>query len=271
MILVVIFVLFVVIVCWQCISTRANGNTRRRVRPRKGTVPKEVDYVVVGAGPGGLAASQHLLQENDFRSVLLVEKGSDFSSTGFVGSFIDFYRSDRLLSHTVDLADSPFNQCHPVPAPFCNTTSCDGDVEGDDKRGSPIVSPSASKASCTYRRGCGVGGTSLIDWCLYFPSVFNGSRLSGLLDGTGFGSTMHRFALGRNPLSWAFAESCATVMKQLGILAVGGSEVFDPIQPALLRVDAHGRRVSLFHHMMKRKEITVNCLDGINVNWNDYG
>ncbi|KAH9579010.1 hypothetical protein LSM04_009739 [Trypanosoma melophagium] len=221
-----------------------------------------VDYVVVGAGPGGIAAAEYLLQEDRSRTVFLLERGVDPSSNGPFASFMSLLQMHNLISNSIDLVGSRFDNRWYVHRPlYGNISSSTSDTNNKNSDMPPLV---------PYPRGCGVGGTSIMDWALYQKpiSVKTGSNNQKLLN------IPHTFTTSRSPLSWGFAESAAKVLKQKHLATFSEPHARDSVFPGLLRLDKDGRRLPLSHYMFReasQKLTLVESCEVIGISLSDEG
>lgn len=216
---------------------------------------EEVDFVVVGAGPGGLAATQCLLEREKDKSVLLIERGYDPSSAGLFASFTGFAKKSNLLLFSGDLLGSMYDDGWQVHRPLQRKA----DGGGDD---TSLVAP--------YARGRAVGGTSFLDWALYFPSI--GVRVGAKLVEEPV--VPHSFPLNRNPLSWSFAESAGSVLKKRHFACMDEPHARNSVFPGLLRLDEDGCRLSLSHYLLRGRSSRLTVLEGckvIGLSFNDEG
>ncbi|SCU73084.1 NAD(P)-binding Rossmann-like domain containing protein, putative [Trypanosoma equiperdum] len=264
MLLVALFIAAVVVIIVHHCATTLFPHIQKMCDARHNRVTcTEVDYIVIGAGPGGIAAAQHLLQHDPQGRVLIVERGEDPSPGGVFASLHNFFQPYDLLCHTLDLVGSRFGELFYIRHPLrrCSSASCS---ICDDA--SISVSPRLSNF-VEHRRGCGLGGTSIIDWAMYFPSIPVEPAARNHAGFEDLQAVPHRLARGRNPLSWAFAEAAAVVTDRRGSPAGAESSVDRKCgdQPSLLRIDGNGRRIFLFNHMLKNEGGRLTVLSGTEV------
>ena len=188
--------------------------TRNRRSPT--SVPKTVDWVIVGAGPAGCSAADVIRSNHPADTMVVVEQG--YQETGSKLKFMTFL-SD-LLGSSLDVGID-------VPSPFDQSKT--------------------RRIPC----GKGIGGTTLLDWAVHFPTE-GGSD-------TGIGESDVSLSTGRNPLSWAFAESCAAegYVKVLPerVDAIDRQET-EFVLPLWLRIDGKtGFKVNPWHEKLVRQRI----------------
>ncbi|KAG8347448.1 hypothetical protein TRVL_01729 [Trypanosoma vivax] len=203
----------------------------------------EADYVVIGAGPGGLAAARCLLEHEPRCQVLVIERGEEACPPGILSQLVGRLHVHDLLSYAPESARFAFGQRHSVPRPLYKQP----DEESEALRHS------------TYLRGCGVGGTALVDWALYFqPLPIKAKRSSlGETNGAGPGDAEmaqvvpHRFAVTCNPLSWAFASSAFSIIENKHLPTLENPQARNSTFPALLRIEPGGRRLPLSSYVLR--------------------
>ncbi|EKF33181.1 hypothetical protein MOQ_002957 [Trypanosoma cruzi marinkellei] len=216
----------------------------------------QVDFVVVGAGPGGLAASKCLIEHEKESLVLVIERGMDPSPAGPFPKITGIAHMHNLLSHAVESVGSKLDSGWYVDYPLRH-----GRNEGDDDVPSSVA---------PYPRGCAVGGTSNMDWALYFPPV----PAKAGMKATEAVSVPHAFAISRSPLSWGFAESAGAILKRKHLSSLSEPYMRNSVFPGLLRIDKYGCRLSLSHYLMSQQSSSFSILEGCEVtgfSFNDKG
>ncbi|RNF15852.1 uncharacterized protein Tco025E_05441 [Trypanosoma conorhini] len=206
----------------------------------------QFDFVVVGAGPGGLAAAQCLIEREKDGSVLLIERGVDPSPTGPLAALTGVAHMEKLLSYAVEIVGSKLDSGWYVSCPLHHAMG-----EGDED-----VSPAAP-----YPRGCAVGGTSVMDWALYFSPLPVNIGLRPVEEVI----VPHTFSVRRNPLSWAFAESCGAVLKKKYLSTLSAPSARNSVFPGLLRLDEDGCRLPLSHYLLQKQSSRFSVLAGCEV------
>src|SRR5690606_21137514 len=91
-------------------QAHVHDGTQSRQIPVSGCESMQVDVVIVGAGPAGLAAAIRLKQLNDALEVVVLEKGSEVGAHILSGAVIDPRALDELLPdwrETCPLAEVP--------------------------------------------------------------------------------------------------------------------------------------------------------------------
>ncbi|PWV11990.1 hypothetical protein C3747_55g116 [Trypanosoma cruzi] len=207
----------------------------------------QADFVVVGAGPGGLAASKCLIEHEKECLVLVIERGMDPSPAGPFPRITGVAHRHNLLSYAVESVGSKLDSGWYVEYPLRY-----GRNEGDDDVPCSVA---------PYPRGCAVGGTSNMDWALYFPPVPAKVGLKPIEAVI----VPHAFAVSRNPLSWGFAESAGAVLKRKHLSSFSEPYMRNSVFPGLLRIDKYGCRLSLSHHLMSQQSPSFSILEGCEV------
>lgn len=238
------------------------------------------DYVVVGGGPGGLAAARELLHQvaATGETVLLVERGGDSAPASAMAAYAQSAFRDRLLSFAPDLVYLPSGSAL-IPGKLGPTVvgECvdEGAVSHRPFRRPPRKEDAADEATAAkeaaahadetlfcytaYPRGTGIGGTAQLGWGVHLPSIFSprAGEGTGGEDQSSTSSSSPSAARRwwqlpvaltghRNPLSWAFAEAAAsTVVKSRYMPTEWAPCAHDAVYPALLYLDVDGRRLPM--------------------------
>ncbi|KEG13464.1 hypothetical protein DQ04_00991080 [Trypanosoma grayi] len=244
---------------WQLQPTSAY--VRRPYKVVRGPLQDmHVDYVVIGAGPGGLAAAQCLLQHKRDTSVLLIERGADPSVGGPGAAIVSLTQMHNFLSYSVDLVGTSLDSGWCTHRPLHNGAGCcssSNSSNNGEKYDCDDRSNDNASFFAPYPRGCGVGGTSLMDWALYFQPI----PVVAEVVGAGETDIPHRFTVGRSPLSWAFAESAATVLKKKHLATLAEPFSRNSVMPGLLRLDTDGRRLPLSNYVLRAKSPMLTVVE----------
>lgn len=201
--------------------------------------PVEVDYVVVGAGPGGLGAARALLEGDRTATILLIERGPETLPRSTLGKYMHLADRSRALLCSPEsvyspMMGGPLDQRLVARRPL---RSLAADLEDDSRAmGRELL------AYTPFPRMIGVGGGSLADWGLHLPSIVGSSQSSRWVE------SRVTCSENRNPLSWAFGVSAAEEFGESSL--VEGATVSQPflreaVWQALLRVDVDGKRTPL--------------------------
>ncbi|ORC88401.1 uncharacterized protein TM35_000172730 [Trypanosoma theileri] len=263
MLLELVLILLAIGIYWVWVVRPTSTNIYRPYKVVRGPLHDvHADYIVVGAGPGGIAAAECLLQEDKVKSVYILERGVDPSSNGPFSSFIGLFQMHNLISYSIDLVGSHFDSKWYVYRPL--DSNIDSNTSNTDSKSydMPHLVP--------YPRGCGVGGTSILDWAIYQKPLLvkTGLNHQKCLD------VPHTFTVGRSPLSWGFTESAAKVLKKKHLSTLEEPQARDSVFPGLLRLDKDGRRLPLSHFMFRKvsqKLTLVESCEVIGVSLNDEG
>lgn len=228
--------------------------------------PPVYDYVIVGAGPGGLAALKQILQSSPERpSVLLVEAGPEPLPQSTAGELLQLTQLQRLVlfapenvnipPSSVPKGGSPPNAYGALEEGLACVRPLRHLASEEIARlspGSAAVEDARLRVSA-YPRGRGVGGGSLIDWGLYLPSVLHTDALRAAWRSC----VQFRLPAVRSPLSWAFAEAATTgasVPKRM--TSVDSPYFHNSVFPLFLRTDVDGRRLPVASAVLQDEDVS---------------
>lgn len=144
------------------------------------------DYVVIGAGPGGLSAARALLTSDAAAHVYIIEAGRDHAPASDLTALLQYHTPERfplfhLQSIAVPRAATGMRASAALPS---HTTSRSLDWGWVARR--PLLPPAAPPPTTSegegkpvdpllsfacYPQGHGLGGTSMLGWGLGLPSM----------------------------------------------------------------------------------------------------
>ncbi|EPY32285.1 hypothetical protein AGDE_08769 [Angomonas deanei] len=196
----------------------------------------QFDYVVVGGGAAGLSAAGELLTSDPQGTVLVIERGKDYTPVSLYRKVMHLFSTMPLLSFYTDSIAIPPGALPGNSAGLVNAKHVspyvvrrplrERKVTDDSSKGEEYKTKEELLLYTPFPRGLGVGGTSLLDWSISFESVLEGTAASSRLT--------IRTPPVFSPIGQAFVET----VKHNGLDRDVGECVF----PCDMHVDSSGRK-----------------------------
>lgn len=198
---------------------RSKSRFNRRVAYRQ-LAPSAVaklaaDYVVIGGGPAGLAASRTLLESSPDCVVVLVEAGADPLPSSAAGAALQRHKVSRhLLFQPLQLS---------IPSGVCLTSvrgyqAVKGERDWSAMARRPLREAGASAKEelqmlsySAYPQGRMLGGTAGLSWQLELPSVFRIAAGRDVEERTWASMPARLQSSALHPLTWAFTKALCTL------------------------------------------------------------
>lgn len=175
-------------------------------RNENGVTEVEVDYVVVGGGPGGLSAARALLTATVDSRVWVIEAGRDDLSTSSLGAFFQYHTPSRVpvLNHRFIELPRP---SRPLGILGSREIGKDWSFVARRPLRPTVPAEDTLNSYAAFPQGRHVDGTGCLSWGLSFPSAYQFLDQGETADSKiGSRSRIPSRRVVAHPVGWAFEE-----------------------------------------------------------------